>query len=185
MKSPTKLSIFLLSCLLFVLAGCEQDPATYADIVENPDFYHRTHQNLTDIIVYDIFSPPVASRIYAYPNIAAYEILSQQYEDYQSLAGQLHELTPVPTAEAGADISYPLAALEAFMVVGRTLIFSEQKQLDFRSELLAEFKAQGVPEGAIQRSFAYGQQVAEHILTWADKDNYKQTRTFPPLFRNG
>ena len=25
----------------------------------------------------------------------------------------------------------------------------------------------------------YGKQVADHILAWADKDMYKQTRTFP------
>lgn len=172
--------ISVLICgLLFLTTACEPDPSTYMGLTQNPDLYHQAHQNLTDIIVYDIFSPPVASRIYAYPNIAAYEVMSQSSDAYQSLAGQLQGLTPVPQAPPGQDISMSLAALEAFMVVGRTLIFSEQKQIDFRNKMIASLQEEGVPPAVLKRSFEYGQTVAEHILAWADQDNYKQTRTFP------
>ena len=37
------------------------------------DDYHAAVDKLTEVMVHDIFSPPVASRIYVYPNIAAYE----------------------------------------------------------------------------------------------------------------
>ncbi|MEM7373207.1 MAG: vanadium-dependent haloperoxidase [Bacteroidota bacterium] len=179
MKRMFRLIVIPIFGLLFFTTACEPDPSTYMGLVQDPNYYHEVHQNLTDIIVYDIFSPPQASRIYAYPNIAAYEVLAQAHEGYQSLAGQLHELTPVPAPKAGSDISMPLAALEAFMVVGRALIFSEQKQMDFRNKMVADLQAKGVPSSVLKRSFAYGQEVAAHILAWADKDNYKQTRTFP------
>jgi hypothetical protein len=39
---------------------------------------HHAQKALTAVIVHDIFSPPVASRIYAYANIAAYEVLAKQ-----------------------------------------------------------------------------------------------------------
>ena len=42
-------------------------------------------QNLTDICVYDIFSPPVASRVYLYPTIAAYEVFKAQLDKYDDL----------------------------------------------------------------------------------------------------
>lgn len=178
----TQFRTYMLASTMLVvglLLGCEPDATTYEQELGNPELYHQAHQNLTDIIVYDIFSPPVASRVYAYPNIAAYEVLSQKYDQYESMAGQLTDLTAVPQPEAGAEISYELAALEAFMIVGRALIFSEEKQYAFRDQLIENLKKGGVPESAIERSFAYGSQVADHILTWANKDNYKQTRTFP------
>jgi hypothetical protein len=43
----------------------------------SPDEYHAAVENVTQIMIHDIFSPPVASRIFVYPNIAAYEIIAQ------------------------------------------------------------------------------------------------------------
>jgi hypothetical protein len=40
-------------------------------------------------MIHDIFSPPVASRIFVYPNIAAYEIIAQNSKTYKSLENQL------------------------------------------------------------------------------------------------
>ena len=86
------------------------------------DFYNRTVKKLTDVIVYDIFSPPVASRIYAYPSIAAYEILASQDSTYLTLAGQLHELESIPVSTES--INHDVAAIQAFFTVGKALIFS-------------------------------------------------------------
>ena len=33
-------------------------------VADDPEYIHQSMQKLTDVIVYDIFSPPVASRIY-------------------------------------------------------------------------------------------------------------------------
>jgi hypothetical protein len=38
-----------------------------------PELLHSVTEQLTNVIVYDIFKPPVASRIYAYSYLAAYE----------------------------------------------------------------------------------------------------------------
>ena len=50
--------------------------------------YHNVVDKLTEVMVHDIFSPPVASRIYVYPNIAAYETLNQNSKEYKSLVDQ-------------------------------------------------------------------------------------------------
>ena len=42
-----------------------------------------------------------------------------------------------------------------------------------------EMKNIGVPNDVYQRSMEYGQVVADHVLAYAKKDNYSQTRTFP------
>ena len=56
------------------------------------DDYHNTVDRLTEVMIHDIFSPPVASRIYVYPNIAAYETLNQNNSAYKSLVNQLNGL---------------------------------------------------------------------------------------------
>ena len=56
----------------------------YISAISDPVLFQESVQNLTEIIVHDIFSPPVASRVYLYPTIAAYEIVAQ----FDSLAYQ-------------------------------------------------------------------------------------------------
>lgn len=67
----------------------------------NPDFIHRSVKQVTDVIVHDIFSPPVASRIYVYMSIAGYEAAINQDAKYISLAGQLTGLEPLPKPDPG------------------------------------------------------------------------------------
>ncbi len=59
------------------------------------------------------------------------------------------------------------------------MIFSEQKIEDFRGQTYNSLKENGLPSSVLEASQNYGELVADHILNWADKDNYKQTRTFP------
>lgn len=166
---------------LILIWGCDNGKKYQENIgfYSNPPNYHRTVKQLTDVIVHDIFSPPVASRIYAYANIAAYETLVNAYPDYMPLAGQLSGLTPAPAPEEGKEYNFAVASYSAFLTVGKTLIFSEDKMEAYISNFYAQLKKEGIPEDVFDRSVAYGAQVAAHIMAWADKDNYKQTRTFP------
>lgn len=138
--------------------------------------FHASVDKVTEVMVHDIFSPPVASRIYAYPNIGAYEIIAKNSEDYQSLAGQLSGLDPIPEPQA-ENINFELAALIAHMDLSRMLIFSEDMITTHRDSL--HTKWQDANEAVFEVSKAYGLQVSEHIAAWMDKDNYKQTRTMP------
>jgi len=75
---------YLLTLLVFVtfVNGCKQKTsAEYTPLVNNPDLYHDCVNKLTDVIVHDIFSPPVASRIYSYANLAGYEALVSGEKD--------------------------------------------------------------------------------------------------------
>ena len=73
MNKNIKFKIMILSILVLTIS-CSQS-TEYVQKLENPELFQDVMQNLTDIIVYDIFSPPVASRVYAYPSIAAYETM--------------------------------------------------------------------------------------------------------------
>ncbi len=169
---------YLVILLLFVFTGCEENTA-YKTILNDPETYQATMKKLTDIIVYDIFSPPVASRVYVYPNIAAYEVIANSSPDkFRSLAGQVTGLQSVPQPD-DEDINVKLASLYAFMKVGKALIFSEQKMDEYAGKLISNLKENGLSGKVDRASKEYGHAVAGHILDWANKDMYKQTRTYP------
>ena len=178
----TQLIFAAFGVLLF--SGCDSSNPNWKADSEQPEFLHRSLKQITDVIVHDIFSPPVAARIYGYSTIAAYEAMQPGYADYQSLAGQLNGLEPVPQPEAGQDYCYPLAGTRAMLIVGKALIFSEDKIDQFEAGLMKEFEAINMPKDVYDRSLARGEAVAKHILAYADKDNYKQTRTFPKFTVN-
>lgn len=173
-------SIQIVSCLVLILFSCNGTVDTeWKSKSADPEFLHRSIKRVTDIIVHDIFSPPVASRIYVYTSIAAYEAAIQHDPRFVSLAGQVHGLEPVPKPEEGVEYSFPLASTQAALTVGKALIFSEDKMESFYDELMKEYKSTGMPGDVFDRSIEYGNKVAEHIMAWASKDNYKQTRSFP------
>lgn len=164
--------------------GCDNSNPNWKAESDQPELLHRSLKQITDVIVHDIFSPPVASRIYAYSNIAAYEAMAPGNADYQSLSGQLTDFADVPQPEAGKEYCYPLAGARAMLIVGKALIFSEDKIDAFEADLMKEFDAINMPKDVKERSLAHGEAVAKHVLAWADKDNYKQTRTFPKFTVN-
>lgn len=172
---------FLVCSIVFSLlfTSCKTTNPDFQQDVANPELIHNTVQKLTDVIVHDIFSPPVASRIYAYPSIAAYECMVPGVEGYQSLAGQLKGFTAGPKPEDGKEYAYPVAALHAYAQIGKALIFSEAKIEAYQKEMETTFGNINMPQDVYDRSMAYGQAMADHILEWADKDMYKQTRTYP------
>ena len=164
---------------LFILLSCNQhDNMEYIQKLDNPELFQSAVQNLTDIVVYDIFSPPVASRVYLYPTIAAYEIIAAyQHESFNSLAGQVKDLNEIPKSDNKAIIPN-LAALFSFNMVGKKLIFSQDKMESFENELHQQLVEYKVPKNVIKASKNYGEEVAQFILEWASKDMYSQTRTF-------
>ncbi len=180
MRRDRKYWIIIL--LIFGFPACQNQSGNqnYREKIQNPAFYHQTVKKLTDVIVHDIFSPPVASRIYAYPAIAAYEaMVPSQPDKFVSLSGQLKGLKPVPQPQQGSEICYELASLRAFITLAKTKVYSEEKIQAYEDNLYKEVKGFGLPQGIFQRSLDYGDQVAQHILAWSEEDNYKQTRSFP------
>lgn len=167
----------LLLLVGILLSSCaKKDP-----IVITPDDFRNSVDKVTEIMVHDIFSPPVASRIYAYPNVAAYEIMAQGNSNYRSLAGQLNELTPVPKA-ADSTVNFRLAALIAHMEVSKKLIFSEDRMEAYQDSLYGIWEAQNAED--LQKAKQYGKVVSDHIKAWLNNDYYNQTRTMPKFTVN-
>jgi hypothetical protein len=172
-------SLIGLTLFCVVLTSCSSDDNEWKFKVERADFLHRSVKQVTDVIVHDIFSPPVAARIYTYMSVAGYEAAIPQDKRYVTLAGQLTGLESVPQPADGEEYCFQLASVQAMLKVGRTLVFSEDKMDVFYEKIMQEFKDTDIPDDVFERSIAYGSQVADHVIAWSGKDNYKQSRSFP------
>ena len=163
----------IISCII-ILSSCIKEKKSIVISAEN---YHQTLDKITDIMVHDIFSPPVASRVYAYSNLAAYQVLRQENKDLIDLSSKFKELEPIPKADSSANINFKLAALVAKMDIGKNLIFSEELLISYRDSLYKEWKKTNIDE--FNTSKKYGLEVAKHFSKWINKDNYNETRTMP------
>ena len=157
-----------------VFNSCTKEEKPIAISAEN---YHQTVDKITDIMVHDIFSPPVASRVYAYSNLAAYQIIRQKNTDLIDFTSNFENLQPIPKVDTSANINLEVAALVAQIEIGKKLIFSEELLTSYRDSLYTNWKKTNEEE--FNTSKDYGLAVAQHFTEWIDKDNYKETRTMP------
>jgi hypothetical protein len=166
-----KIILTLAIGLLFFSCNKELKP-----IELSSEDYHYAVDKLNSVIVHDIFSPPVASRIYAYSNIAAFEVIAKYDETYLTLNGQIKDLSPIPNPTT-EDVNVKVAAIIAYLEIGKDLIFSEDKIITYRDSLYTSWEQ--INKKEFKASKEYGLLVAAHIKNWMDKDNYKETRTMP------
>lgn len=166
-----KSNICLLGTLFILFISCKKEK----HIEVTTEEYHESIENVTQIMIHDIFSPPVASRIFVYPNIAAFEIIAQNSKTYTSLQNQIKGLDSIPVLDPKSGVNQPLAALIAHMEVSKQLVFSEELVEKFRDSLYKKWQDENSDEFEISKE--YGLKVADRVKKWMGKDNYKQTRT--------
>lgn len=140
----------------------------------SPMLLHRAEKSLTSTIVHDIFSPPVASRIYLYANTAAYEALIAGNKQYKSLEGQVAGFPKMERIGTAKKINYQLASVYAFFKTGGSLVFSEHLLQDSIKVILKDF--QEADPVVYENSIEFGKMVSDSILKWASGDNYLLTR---------
>jgi len=146
---------------------------------QDAETLHRSIKAVTDVMVHDIFSPPVASRIYAYISVAGYEAARGGDKRYRSLSGQLHGLGAMAVPQADKRYNFSLAAIEAVLLTGKALVISEGAVGEFRAALLDSIRKTGMAPEIYQNSLDYGKAVASDVLAWASRDHYKETRSYP------
>lgn len=174
MKIKVRLKHLIVGPLLLLFLSCNKK----AEIVVSPLEYHALVDKVTEIMVNDIFSPPQASRVYVYPNLAAYEALNANSSNYASLIPQLNGFeTYAVIPKPDENINLRLSALIAYMQVAEKLVFSEIVIQQYRDSLYTKWTNQN-PE-SFKKARSYGELVALNVLKYMEADSYKETRTMP------
>ena len=119
------------------------------------------------------YSPPVASRAFAYLGVTVFEAVASGNPDFRSMAGQVNGLAPVPPRD---NAPYDEACiLHGALVHSMNAHFGNtgptgQRAMLAMTKKLDSLAAEGTAPEVVTRSMAYGLAVSEHILAWSAND---------------
>ena len=173
-KILRSISIVVIACFLF---SCS-NKAKKTVKIDDADVLHQNEDQLTQVIIYDVFTPPVASRIYGYASLASYEAMRYADPNYNSLTAQLKGFDKSPEPVKGKTYNYTLAATKAFFTVAHKVIFSVDSLKKYEDKVYARFQ-DNMDDSTYTRSLAFGEAIGKAILKRAAVDNYPQTRGKP------
>ena len=164
----------VIACLL-TIGGCnsklEQNLTPVDVLLGNED-------QLTQVIIYDVFTPPVSSRIYVYASLASYEAIRYSNPAAKSITEKLHGFAPMPQPEAGKQYDYTLAATKAFFTSVRKMVFSVDSLTKYENTVYETYKQQ-LDKETFERSVAFGEAVGKQVLARAITDGYIKSRGKP------
>ncbi|MEO7265039.1 MAG: vanadium-dependent haloperoxidase [Ferruginibacter sp.] len=165
-----KIICFVFSlCMLFGNAFC-QDKAAYL---------HQLNTLLINTVMVDFFPPPIACRIYAYPNIAYYECIRMEDSSLPSFSNKLNGLGGLPKSGSMARPDNYVSAALAFSFVAQNLVGSEYKIENWRKSYMDSLRNVGYDSMQLNNSLQFAKAIADSIYSWAKQDNYNQSRGLP------
>jgi hypothetical protein len=174
-RNILKLTI-LAGCLIITLYSCNRNQSP---TISDADVLHQNQDQLTQVIIYDVFTPPVASRLYVYASLASYEAIRFVKEGSSSIAEKLNGFGPFPAPEKNKDYDFTLAATKAFFNVVRNVrVFSVDSLKDYEESVFGSFRS-ALDDSTYARSIAFGDRVAGVILARAKSDGYFESRGKP------
>ncbi len=168
-------SMLMCACVSVLLFSCRQE-GDYKKYTNDPNLYCKTVKQLNNVVLENNFPPMIASRNYAYANIAAYEVMAAADSSYKSLAGQIRHLPPLKTLDT-TNVDFHFAAILAFCKVGEAVTFPEGSMQSYVDKIKHNADSAGMPSEVMEASQRFADSVAAHVLAWSKKDNYAQTRT--------
>ncbi|HVG16105.1 MAG TPA: hypothetical protein VM935_14140, partial [Chitinophagaceae bacterium] len=162
-------NLILFCSISLCIASCKEK----SDAGRLPTGANLLHQNmnaLTRVIIHDVFSPPVSSRIYSYTSLAAYEALRFEKGE-ASIAAQLKGFNKLPEPQKAKTYNYLLAATKAFFTVSEKVTFSIDTLKQYQDKVYQQFKDE-LAEDVFNNSISFGEEVGKAILTRTTVDNY-------------
>jgi membrane-associated phospholipid phosphatase len=136
------------------------------------------------------YSPPVASRAFAYLGVAAYECMMVGHPGYQSLAGQLRDLKkPPPTDDRKFDAAH---MLHGCMAAAVAYFFSNtgpigQRAIKAMARKLSASLSGSVSDDMAAASEDRGRAIATHVHDWSQGDggHVVENLGFPAVYQRG
>jgi hypothetical protein len=156
--------------LIIILYSCSESNLPRNTALIESSYIHNANIALEQDIVHDFFSPPVASRIYLYPNLLAYEVLSQKDSSFKSMSFVFDDFPNLP--EYANENGNKIVALYGFLKVAYELVYTT-KHIDAET-LKLDSLFNSHPE--IESIKKHSDVVAALMITWLKKDNYNETR---------
>ncbi|MDB5149511.1 MAG: phosphoesterase [Mucilaginibacter sp.] len=168
-------TIIAILATAFLVAGCIHKKTT---LISDTDILHQNENLLTQVIIYDVFTPPVAARIYGYTALASYEAMRYADPKYNSIITQLKGFGKPPEPQKGKNYNFALAATKAFLTVAYKVTFSIDTLKKYENSVYAMYR-NNLDDSTFMRSVDFGEKIGNLILKSASMDDYTQTRGKP------
>lgn len=165
----------ILSAFSLLISSCGNNKG---GLINGADVLHNNEDQLTQVIIYDMFTPPVSSRIYVYSSLASYEAIRFSKPGYPSIAAKLRGFKPMPQPEKNKSYDFTLAATQAFFKVVHKVVFSIDSLKSYEKATFENFK-KSLDEETYNRSIAFGDTIANTVIARAMMDGYLQSRGKP------
>lgn len=165
--------LFLLLCGIIFLFSCKQKKQA---ALNEGDILHNNEDMLTEVIIYDVFTPPVASRIYVYSSLASYEAIRFSEPGSPSIAEKLHGFDKIPEPEKDKQYNFTLAATRAFFTTVKNVKVFSVDSLKKYEDGVYEFYHNKLDRETFDRSVKFGDTVARVVLKRASDDGYIKSR---------
>lgn len=182
----TRVTAFILAWLFSIFGNA------WADVSPGENVGGRPTTAFSSGVVYDWFylsfqliqqtpgfSPPVAARALGYLGLALYESVVPGMPGYQSLAGQLNDLSSFPWAQPNEPLHWPTVANASMATMTRMMFSNASAENKARIDLLErslplkypqDFDPNTVTADITNRSETFGKLMAMAIMTWARTD---------------
>jgi hypothetical protein len=170
---------FLLVIALITSCGENSEKAD-AMILTDQNLVYDNLDQLTKVVVHDVFSPPVSSRIYSYANLAAYEAIRHAKPGYPSFTEKLNGFPPMPIPAQDKSYNHLLASTKAFFTVAKKITFSKDTLEMYEKTVYDKFNKL-LPKEQYDSSISFGERVGNAILERTRIDAYKETRGMPKV----
>jgi hypothetical protein len=164
--------IVLLLSVIIGFTACK-DTSTKTEIFDSQAI-HKANRALIEISMEDIFNPPVATRVFAYPNLLAYDVY--MHRKGTSVINSIKSDLISPTYKDTAHIDYSYAAVVAFYHAAKKLVFSEHlaDQMMEKFEMTAD--SLGISASRKKASADYAKTIFDEFSPWVDADGYAQVK---------
>ncbi|MBT8245798.1 MAG: vanadium-dependent haloperoxidase [Winogradskyella sp.] len=160
-----------------ILSSCKEELKSDTQVFQTSDL-NNANTVLLEAVMEDAFTPPVASRMYAYAHLAHYiTIQSLRKDSLNLITNKINGLEQFKISES-KNLNPELSALLAFSNVGKKLIYSEHFFENLNDSLITKATQLGLTKTVIKNSENYAANISAQLSDWIDKDMYTETRTF-------
>ncbi|PZX61261.1 PAP2 superfamily protein [Algoriphagus ratkowskyi] len=145
-----------------------------------PKLYAEELFHITEVMVTDVASPPVAARIYAYANLAPY-LIAKEFGgnfDHQDILSQTYLANQNWTLKSPEINSPEFAAIYAMLKVGEAIMPSGYLLKERQTQWIeSALKAKIINKKTLQIHLDFASDVASKIMDVAKTDGYLQLST--------
>lgn len=125
-------------------------------------------QDITNTIMYDMYSAPAAARVYAYVCLAGYEATAATEKEFASLRPNLQQAPKIKSPAKNKRIDAERAAAYAMYYTAFHFVYSEDMLMNALVQRMGEPDSQN-------STYQFGVSVANAIIKWSATDGYAQT----------